>query len=82
MEQWELAAPCIKIVKTNGEICFINNIVWCELVWVLETSYKLSQDETIDVLDKILRTNTFDFENIKSCLVLSPADQAGKGWLF
>lgn len=63
IEQGRLAAEYIKQVKASGETCFINNIVLCELVWVLKSSYKLSRSEIIDVLEKILRTDVFDFEN-------------------
>ena len=63
MEQWKLADEYIKEVKANNDTCFINNIVLCELVWVLKTSYKLSRDEIIDVIEKILRVDAFDFEN-------------------
>lgn len=61
--QWKLADEYIKQVKANNETCFINNIVLCELVWVLKTSYKLNRDEIITVLEKILRVDAFDFEN-------------------
>ncbi len=63
LEQWKLADEYIKQVKGDGDVCFINNIVLCELVWVLKSSYKLSRNEIIDVLGKILRTNIFEFEN-------------------
>lgn len=63
LEQGKLAEEYIKSVKANGETCFINNIVLCELVWVLETSYKLGRNQVMDILEKILRTNTFDFED-------------------
>ena len=63
LEQWKSAAEYIKRVKANGETCFINNIVLCELVWVLGTSYKFSRDEIINVLEKILRTSIFDFKD-------------------
>jgi predicted nucleic-acid-binding protein len=63
LEQWKLADEYIKQVKADGDVCFINNIVLCELVWVLKSSYKLKRNEIIDVLGKILRTNIFDFEN-------------------
>lgn len=63
LAQWELADEYIKQVKANGETCFINNIVLCELVWVLKTSYKLSRHEIIDILEKILRADAFEFEN-------------------
>ncbi|WP_026734643.1 PIN domain-containing protein [Fischerella sp. PCC 9605] len=63
LEQWKLADEYIKQTKVSGEICFINNIVLCELVWVLKTSYKLNRSEISDVLEKILRADAFDFEN-------------------
>ncbi|WP_017316507.1 PIN domain-containing protein [Mastigocladopsis repens] len=63
LKQGRFAAEYIQQVKASGETCFINNIVLCELVWVLKSSYKLSRSEIIDVLEKILRTDAFDFEN-------------------
>lgn len=42
---------------------FINNIVLCELVWVLETAYKFTRQQIAKVLDKILQTSEFEFEN-------------------
>ena len=63
LEQWKLANEYIKQVKASGRNCFINNIVLCELVWVLKSSYKLSRNEITDVLEKILRADAFDFEN-------------------
>lgn len=63
LEQWRLADDYIKRAKVENETCFINNIVLCELVWVLKTSYKLSRDEIIGILETILRTDAFDFED-------------------
>ncbi|MCP2732691.1 PIN domain-containing protein [Limnofasciculus baicalensis] len=63
LAQWRLADEYIKQVKADGETCFINNIVLCELVWVLKTSYKLSRNDIIDILEKILRADAFEFEN-------------------
>jgi predicted nucleic-acid-binding protein len=63
LEQWRLADEYIKRVQANGETCFLNNIVLCELVWVLKTAYKLTRNEIIDVLEKILKADAFDFEN-------------------
>ena len=63
LEQWKLAKEYIKQVKVSGRTCFINNIVLCELVWVLKSSYKLTRNEITGVLEKILRADAFDFEN-------------------
>lgn len=47
---------------------FINNIVICELVWVLERGYKYKRDEIANVLQNILSTTEFAFEDIDSLL--------------
>lgn len=41
---------------------FINNIVICELIWVLERGYKYSKKEIISVVRVILSTVEFTFE--------------------
>lgn len=53
-----------KYTGTNGAI-FINNIVVCELIWVLERGYKYSKEEVITVLKSILTTVEFCFEDHK-----------------
>ncbi len=66
LEQWKLADDYIKQVKASSETCFINNIVLCELVWVLKSSYKLSRNEITDVLEKVLKADAFEFENTEA----------------
>lgn len=48
-----------------NEAIFINNIVVCELIWVLERGYKYSKDQVITVLKSILTTTEFCFEDHK-----------------
>lgn len=62
-QQWRRACDYILEALGQGEVCFINNIVLCELTWVLSRAYKLSRDRVVDVLDKLLRTSSFEFEN-------------------
>jgi|SRR5579872_2244496 len=38
---------------------FINSLVLCELVWVLESAYEYSRDDIAKVIEKILRTRQF-----------------------
>jgi predicted nucleic-acid-binding protein len=38
---------------------FINGIILCELVWVLETAYEYERKEISEILDKILRVRQF-----------------------
>ena len=49
------------IEKSTAELSpiFINPIVLCELVWVLETAYKYAKEDIFNVLEKILRTRQF-----------------------
>ncbi|MFO7865598.1 MAG: type II toxin-antitoxin system VapC family toxin [Candidatus Aminicenantes bacterium] len=58
---------------SGGHVFFIADIVMCELVWVLETGYGYSNQEIAIVLENILRTSQFQFEN-KDLLWASLAD--------
>src|ERR1700722_10309951 len=54
----EQAAKANRLI--NGECTgtdpgLINHIVLCELVWVLESSYRLPRKRVLDVLDEIMR---------------------------
>ncbi|MBN8555042.1 MAG: type II toxin-antitoxin system VapC family toxin [Deltaproteobacteria bacterium] len=59
------AAVAKKFIETKArtEKFFINHIVLCELVWVLLGSYKLSKNQVLDTLEKILSTEEFEVEN-------------------
>ncbi len=63
--------------QATGHMFFIAAIVMCELVWVLETSYGYDRQEIVQVLEKILRTKQFQFEN-KDLLWQSLADYRRK----
>jgi predicted nucleic-acid-binding protein len=43
---------------------FINRIVLCELVWVLESAYGYSKETIVGVLEKVLRTSQFQVEDL------------------
>lgn len=60
-----------------GHVFFIADIVMCELVWVLETAYGYDRREIAPILENILRTKQFQFEN-KSLLWKSLADYRNK----
>jgi len=47
----------------HPDSCFINRIVLCELVWVLESAYSYKKDVIADVLEKILITREFQIED-------------------
>ena len=58
--QWRAAVAVIE----SGEKCFLTNIVLCEVVWVLRGKpYKFSKVEILEVLETMLHSPTFEFEN-------------------
>ena len=61
-KQAEKAGAFIRNATANGEYCFINNIVLCETVWVLQSAYAYDKKEIADVLESILATKQFEIE--------------------
>ena len=55
-QQAKSAVKHIRKATAGDGLCFINLIVFCELVWVLESAYGYSKLEIADVLEKILAT--------------------------
>jgi predicted nucleic-acid-binding protein len=47
----------------EGEVVRIDDIVVCELVWVLRAAYRVGKSGIISTLDKILSTARFTFED-------------------
>ena len=62
-EQSKKAIKEIEEGLTQDQIFFIADIVLCELAWVLETAYRYKRLQIAQVLDKILRTKQFEFQN-------------------
>ncbi|WP_346292688.1 type II toxin-antitoxin system VapC family toxin [Sphaerothrix gracilis] len=59
-QQWRQAADLIQ----QNQPCFIANIVLCELVWVLRgTNYRFRKEEIASVLDAMLHSAAFEFED-------------------
>lgn len=61
-KQAEKASVYIRKATESGKICFINCVVLCELVWVLESAYEYSKEEITNVLEKILMIKQFEIE--------------------
>ena len=53
--QTRRATRLIKKAQERGEALFISDIVMCEVVWVLSTSYRFSRTEIAGVLSSLLR---------------------------
>jgi len=49
--------------EENDGRLFANNMVVCELIWVLEYAYEFDKSDIVAAVDKILATRQFEFEN-------------------
>lgn len=61
--QAEQANRFIEQSVKKGETLFLNSVVLCELVWVLESAYNYEKQTIIDTLEKITATAEFELEN-------------------
>jgi predicted nucleic-acid-binding protein len=76
-DQSKKAADEVEKGLAAGHLFFVADIVLCELVWVLEAAYGYDRREIVPVLESILRTKQFQFEN-KDLLWKSLADYRTK----
>ena len=58
-KQSALVTKLIEETYDKEGFCFINHIVLCELVWVLQRAYKVSKKQTIEIIEKLLHTSQF-----------------------
>ena len=58
-EQSKLATQFIEHECTPESPAFINSVVICELVWVLESAYEYPRQDISKVIEQILRTREF-----------------------
>ena len=63
---------------TRDDPGFINRIVLCELVWVLESAYGYSKDTIVTVLEKLLRTSQLKVEDVQAAWTAFRMYQKGK----
>ncbi|MDA2927479.1 type II toxin-antitoxin system VapC family toxin [Acidobacteria bacterium AH-259-G07] len=56
------AARLMQEVLQRGDSLFLNHIVLCELVWVLESAYGYPKADIASTLEKILMTEQFEIE--------------------
>jgi predicted nucleic-acid-binding protein len=63
---------------TRDDPGFINRIVLCELVWVLESAYGYPKDIIVVVLDKLMRTSQLKIEDAQAAWTAFRMYQKGK----
>ncbi len=78
-KQAALANRLIEEAAAKEEKILLHPLVFCELIWVLETAYGFLKTDILKVLEKILRTAEFEIWE-KDLLWLALADyRSGKG---
>lgn len=65
IEQAKIAEQVFDGYAASNHLLFINNIVICELIWVLEKGYKYSKLDIGSAIKQILSTKEFAFESQK-----------------
>jgi predicted nucleic-acid-binding protein len=58
-KQSKMATDFIERKCSENSSLFINGIVLCELVWVLESAYEYSRENIVKVIEQILKTRQF-----------------------
>jgi predicted nucleic-acid-binding protein len=78
-KQAAVATKGIEEAAAKDEKIFLHPLVFCDLIWVLESAYGFPKADILKVLEKILRTAEFEISE-KDLLWLALADyRSGKG---
>lgn len=60
--QMKRAISIVKDAVRNDEKLYLNLVVICETVWVLETAYGIAKPEIVGALRKVFSTKQFSFQ--------------------
>jgi predicted nucleic-acid-binding protein len=77
--QADRAAREIEAASSRGDSLFISSVVLCEVVWVLEDAYGFKRKDLLSVLEKMLRTAQFVFDDKDLCWRALDDYRQGKG---
>lgn len=75
--QAKQAEDFIGTACSSEDPAFINRVVLCELVWVLETGYRYPRARIVATLENILRTRQFAIEDAQEAWSSVTAYRAG-----
>ena len=76
-KQARLASALIADVCSTEEPGYINRVVICEVVWVLERAYRYDRATIADAIETILRTADLRIENEKAVWTALSSYQEG-----
>lgn len=78
-KQAEAAARVIRKASRQDEPLFVNHVVLCELVWVLESAYEYPKPDIVEVLEKLLMTKQLRIERKDDIWAALAAYRQGRG---
>jgi predicted nucleic-acid-binding protein len=67
-----------RAVDTNSR-CYVSDIVMCEIVWVLATSYKLRRADISQALGRLLRARNLSFSSSDQLARALESYSSGRG---
>lgn len=76
--QAEIAHHYLTQECTAEEPAFINRVVQCEVIWVLERAYKYSREQIAHAFEMIFRTRQFQVEDQEFALAALRLYRQGK----
>jgi predicted nucleic-acid-binding protein len=77
--QCRRAKTLLQKAMDAGEPCFVSDVVLCEIVWVLETSYKVARVEVASILDQLLRARHLAFPSSERLARALSTYESGRG---
>jgi predicted nucleic-acid-binding protein len=77
--QTQRAVALFRRALARGERIFISDVVLCELVWVLETVYRVPREEITDALANLIRAKEVEIGDADPIHRAVNAFRAGKG---
>lgn len=77
--QTERARKTLQTAVESDVPCYISDVVLCEIVWVLETSYEFKKAEIVEVLGKLLQATHLAFSARDQLYRALEAYGAGRG---
>ena len=83
-DQGAAASKFIEKSCTPEQPGYVNHIVLCEIVWVLQRCYKARPEEALKVIEHILRTETLRVQEPAVVWLALSATRAGKAdlWIY
>ncbi len=62
-QQAAVAERLIRQATEEGEVCFVSDVVLCELEWVLEGCYEATRSDLLTAIEELAGREAFTFED-------------------